>query len=326
MRTGVNPEKFKNEKNTQYYHRVIIPVYIPNTIDSYYKKMPAVFETMLTQLIDTIDLTKTAITVIDNNSCGEVKKIIEDKSPHIDKLIQYSENKGKVYAVLTEARGCYEPFITIADADVLFVKGWEKEIFTIFRNFKKAGIVAPLPSQGLALNNNKSLFFDTFFNRQLKYGKVVSDNDCDIYLHGMGNKALLDRHNRLYNWREIQYYLHQKGTFAIVGAGHFVATYRTELFKGEISFPEIKFKNGYEDKFIDSLADKRGYYRLSTVDLKAYHIGTQLDTNVIELLEIDGPKAQSEDFAAVDWKINKNLVPYNLKSFCFKILKRIKKF
>ena len=129
MRKGVNPEKLKNEKNHQYKHRVIMPVYIPNTEEEYYKQSVEVFRFSLRSLIETINPETTAITIIDNNSIKEVNDIINLNLEYIDKKVSYSDNKGKVYAVLNEMRSCYEPFVTCTDADVLFLRGWEKASF-----------------------------------------------------------------------------------------------------------------------------------------------------------------------------------------------------
>ena len=64
---------------------------------------------------------------------------------------------------------------------------------------------------------------------------------------------------------------------AVIGAFHVVATYRAEQFRGDYSFPYIKFKNHYEEKFLDALSDKMGYYRLSTVKSYIYHMGNKID-------------------------------------------------
>jgi hypothetical protein len=324
MRQGINPQKNKNARNTSFFHRVIIPVHIPDNKNPYYENGVEVLETVLTQLYETINPRITAITLIDNNCTLEVKNIIQKHRSKIDKIVIYSENKGKVNALLAEARGCYESFVTLADADVLFLAGWEKAIFEIFKTYKKAGVVAPLPSQGLALENNASLFFDNYLLGKVEKDKIVSDYDCNLYIEGLNNTALLKRDNRKFDWRQKQYYLN-KEIRAIVGSGHFVATYKTAIFKGENSFPDLKFKNGYEDKFIDQLADKNGLYRLSTVKTFAYHIGTHLDRNIKNLIRKKGDKPSEEFLNNISSKLKSKIVPYALRKFSFKVLKKIKK-
>ncbi|RLJ64376.1 glycosyl transferase family 2 [Lacinutrix venerupis] len=326
MRTGVNPEKYKDLENKRYAHRIIIPVYIPNLEDEYYKNSLVVFKTCLENLVNTIDHLKTAITVINNNSCAEVGELINSYSSFIEKVVIYKENKGKVYGIIDEVRGVFEPYVTICDADVLFLKGWEENVFKIFNTYKKAGVVAPLPCQGLAFKNNSAVFFDSFFTNSLKYGKIVSEDDNKLYIEGLGNEAILNRNNREFHWYEKQYYLKKDDVVAIIGSGHFVATYKSEIFKNENSFPEIKFINGYEDKFIDILADKNNMYRLSTAKAYAYHIGNQLDNNIDKLIKRSLEFKVENTYQYKDVPNSKRLnAPFGLRKLFFRVLKKYKK-
>ena len=322
MRKGVNPEKCKNELNQRFSHRIVAPVYIPNTSEEYYKNALEVLNAFLNSLTNSIDPKYTAITIINNNSIDEVDELIKKYNSSIDKVVNYKENKGKVYPVLSEVRSAYETFVTITDSDVFFFKGWEKEVFKIFNAFPKCGVVAPLPSQGSALYHNCSLFFDNFFKNIIKYDKVVSDSDCKLFTKGLGNEALLRRNNRKYDWSEKQYFI-EKPVKVVVGAGHFVATYRTELFRGETDFPIVKFRNGYESEFIDWLSDKKGFYRLSTVETYAYHLGNKLDSHIELPITND---SGGYDFS-IQQKIPRNLFifPYTLKKIIFKFLYKYKK-
>ncbi|WP_416448160.1 glycosyltransferase family A protein [Leeuwenhoekiella sp. A2] len=325
MRAGVNPEKYKLEKNKKFYHRIIMPVYIPNVEEEYYQNMPLVLKIVLEQLFNTINPLITSVTLINNNSCQTIEKVILSFLSKINKYVKYSENKGKVNAVLTEARGAYEPFITIVDADVILIAGWENAVFSIFRQFPKAGVVAPLPCPGLAFNHNSSVFYEHYLFGKIKYDQILEKKDIQFYLEGLGNPAILNRDNRPYHWYEKQYYLDNNGIKAIIGAGHFVATYRAQLFKKENNFPELKFKNGYENEFIDILADKYGYYRLSTITTYAYHLGNSLDDNVKELCKMEG-SALTFDLISPQKKLLKRaLSPFIWRQFFFKVLKKVLK-
>jgi hypothetical protein len=326
MRIGVNPEKYKGLKNIRYWHRIVIPVYIPNVEEEYYSNMLEVFEFCLQSLIDSINQDTTVITIINNNSAGEVAEVVEKyiKKKQIDKYVLYDQNKGKVYAVIDEVRGVYEPFVTITDCDVLFFSGWEQAVFDVFKNYKKAGAVTPLPLQYSAFHANSSVFFDHYFFGKMKYGKVVNDKDVDLYIQGLNNTALINKGGK-YNWKEKQYYLDGK-IKAIVGAAHFVATYRSSIFKNETAFPEIKFINGYETAFIDNLADKKGLYRLSTLKTFAYHIGNKMDSftenYVYDSVQLLNPSTFGEINNLNKFRII--LVPYFIKKLVFKVLKKIK--
>ena len=325
MRDGVNPEKLKGEKNKRYFHRIIIPVYIPNNEEAYYEQSTNVLDACLNSLTQTINFDTTAITLINNNSNEFlIGPVLEKYKKYIDKLVNYIDNKVKVYAVLSEAKASYEPFITITDADVLFYSGWESAIFNIFAGFPKAGVVSPLPMQGLAFNKNNSVFFDKYMFGKIKYSKVVSDLDCDLFLKGLGNQASLDRNNRTFSWREKQYYLKNNDDVAVLGAGHFIATYRNAVFKLSSEFPEMKFLNGYEDLFLDEPADRYGWYRLSTSKSYAYHIGNKIDDFVLNENFEKNRLVDLELFNEIE-SPSKSIVPYRVKTVFFKILKKFMK-
>ncbi|MDO9261701.1 MAG: glycosyltransferase [Flavobacteriaceae bacterium] len=322
MRIGVNPEKYKGEKNTPYSHRIVIPVYIPNIHESYYQESIAVLDYCLTSVIQTINPQTTAITLINNNSTTLINEVIEKHLPFIDKLVTYTENKGKVYAVINEVRSVFEPFVTIADADVLFMSGWEQAVFEIFNNYPNAGAITPLPTPNSAYHLNTSVYFDHFLFGKMKYDKIVADEDIDLYLQGLNNSALINRKGK-FNWREKQYFLDGK-IKAVVGALHFVTTYKSAVFRNQSSFPEIKFINGYETEFIDKLPDLNGLYRLSTVKTFAYHIGNKVDDFVIKTTFDNNMKLDS-DFINNIKTPAKSLIPYWIKSLYFRALKRIMK-
>ncbi|RXG29755.1 glycosyltransferase family A protein [Leeuwenhoekiella palythoae] len=320
MRNGVNPEKLKNEKLPVFLHRVIVPVFIPNLEDEYYLNHLEVFEKFLGQLIRTLNLQTTAITLINNNSCDEIAGVIEKYRPAIDKLVWYAENKGKVFPVLQEARSAAEAFITITDADVLFYEGWEQAVFKVFASCPKAGVVAPLPSPALAFYENTAVFSDQYLTCGIAYKKLMSDVEAELYLAGMGNDSLLNRENRKYSWKERQYVL--KNANALIGCGHFVATYRSELFEAKKNQPLIKFKNGLEREFIDSLSDEKGYYRLSTVETYAYHMANNLDEHSRSFI-LEKENKVSEDLIQRAGYSTRSLLPWKLRKLVFRIIKRL---
>ena len=323
MRLGVNPEKYKGKKNILKKHRIVVFFYIPNVKDDYYNESIQVLDACLNSLVNTINYNTSCITLINNNSCVEAQSVVNKyvNNKQIDKYIVYSENRGKVYAIMNEVRGIYEPFVTISDADVLFIKGWEKAVFNIYKNFKNAGVVAPLPCSNLAFSHNNSVFFDSMLKLSIRKKKIVSDKDCDIYLEGMGNSSLLNRNNRTFNWRTHQYYLRNNNCYAVVGAGHFVATYRTALINNYHEFPEFKFFNGYEDKFLDDKADLLGYYRLSLPKTYAYHIGNKIDDNVTKFTQINGELMNLDDFENIALKIKNRKATFFIRSLFFRALK-----
>ena len=325
MRKGVNPEKGKGEKNTPFMHRVIVPVYIPNLDQEYYKEVFEVFKICLNSLINTINFETSCITLINNDSIPEVdvyiKKLLNEGK--IDKSVSYTQNRGKVYGVLSEAKAAFEPFVTIADADVLFFEGWERAVSEVFDKIPKAGVVSPAPSPHMALYHNSSVFSDLYLRRKIGYNKRVSDVDCELFLKGMGNLSLFNRNKQEFSWKQKQYFLKDHPN-VILGAGHFVATYRSSIFQKCHPFPERKFENGYEERFIDCLADEMGLYRLSLAKTYAYHLGNKLDDTINQVNISSSEKLSRKGFAEIKEPI-KSFNPYFLRSIIFKSLKWIKK-
>lgn len=317
MRQGENPEKNKAEKNTLKPHRVIVVFYIPDSDDAYFKNLDVILDKCLESLTKTINFETTNITLLNNNSSKKIDLVLDKYKDKIDKYVHYSENKGKIYAVLNEVRGVFEPFVTIADADVLFYSGWENAVFELFNKIPKAGVVSPMPLPYLAIHFNQNVFANSL-KGQIKYGKYVADADIDLYLVGTNLPKLIDRKTK-YNWKEKQLVLDQNNCISVVGAYHVVSTYRTEQFRNIYTFPEIKFKNSYENYFVDSLADERGLYRLSTINTFAYHMGNNTDDVVLNHSYDDSKKIDSTVFKSIQSYKSQN----SLIVFCKRIIGRI---
>lgn len=318
MRQGENPVKNKLEENRLKPHRVIVVFYIPDSDDAYFKDLDIVLDKCLESLTKTINFETTNITLLNNNSSKKVDFVLDKYKEFIDKYVYYSENKGKVYAVINEVRGVFEPFVTIADADVLFYSGWENAVFEIFDKIPKAGVVSPMPLPYLTLHFNQSVFGFSSLKGQIKYGKYVDDADIDLYLKGTNLPKLIDRKTK-YDWKQKQFILDQNNCVSVVGAYHVVSTYRTEQFRNIYTFPAIKFKNSYENYFIDSLADVKGLYRLSTIKTFAYHMGNTTDDVVLN--------HSYDDLKKIKQTVFKSIKPYQKQSslllFCKRIIGRI---
>lgn len=283
MRVGQNPEKSKYTTIPLKKHRVIMVFYIPHDYitNEYYKQSLEIIDLSLNSLINTVNFECTSITLINNNSSKDADVILSKYKRYIDKYVLYSSNKGKVNPVINEARSCYEEFITITDADILFYPGWEIETFKLFKNFKNVGAVSPYPSPYTSFYSNNSSFGFNYILGKVKYRSIIAESDIDMYCKGVNLPFLYQREGNKYSWKEKQYLLKSNSEFAIIGSFHVVGTYRSQIFKNENEVPVVVFKNSYENKFIDFLADKNGLIKLSTIKSYIYHIGNQLDDFVV---------------------------------------------
>lgn len=314
MRNGINPNKFNTIKNVLKEHRIIMVVHIPNETDEYYRESNLVFQKSLSSLINSIDLNNTNITLINNYSCEETELIIQKYLKFIDKYVIYSENKGKVYALLNEVRGIYEPYVTLTDSDVIFSENWEKVVLEAIKQDANIGVITPIPMPQLSFYHNSNMVFNYIFRNEFIKTKIVSDAEFELMVKNFNKKV---EHLRTkIDWLNIQFQ-YKNNPDLIAGSGHFCAIYRTDVLKKSNEFPSVKFKNGYEEFFIDKLVDMNGYYRLSTTKNFVYHMGNNFEKEF---------KFENQEFNEINKKqVSKKIVfPFIIRFFFSKIYLKLK--
>ena len=330
MRIGENPLKSDVQKLEHKQHRIILPFWIPDIINPYFRNQPEVLRHCLQSLSDTINHASTNITLINNNSCPEASEVAESfvAKGVIDKYVVLSENRGKLETVLAEARASYEEFVTIADGDFLFMKGWEKSVADIMRALPSAGMVTCFPTAHLGyFYNSNSIWFP------LKAGKIVDDKDIDLFEQGIGHSASSGLYSktgfkRKYSWRQRHYYIERKGCTAVVGAVHALATYRRAVVEAFSKKPvELRFGNGYEHDYIDFASEKSGFLRVSTPKLMAYHMGNTLPDEVEDFFA----ESKYNDIEAAVWPINQKSrrakflkILFPMGKYVFRLLRKLR--
>jgi Glycosyl transferase family 2 len=282
MRIGQHPLKTTLIKlNHEAFHRILIPVYIPE-LKGYYENLFEVFKWSMESLLATVSSKFTKITIINNGSASFVVEYINDlfKENKIDKVILLKENRGKLESVTNEARASVEEFISIVDADILFLQGWEKAVFNIFSTFLKASVVSPMPAPQHAFYYNKSCQFDLLINSKMRWGNI-SPLGVELIEKGF------DNYGKLEDYKKGQYYTIKEDVKVLLGCGHFCATYKRDIFFHDIKRKvEYVFKGGYEAGYIDCIADFKGGWRLATHIPYAYHMGNSLpDENILKIAE-----------------------------------------
>lgn len=271
MRIGINPAKLNSKIEKKYHHRIIIPVFVPN-FEGYFQNL---FE-VIKVCIESAYLTqhgRSAITVVDNASCTEVKLWLTEKfnEGKIETLITHGENIGKVDAILGAARASREDLITLTDCDILFQNNWQEEIETIFQNFNKSGSVAPFPVARHMYYHTSSTQ-KSVINKELVFSFQATDEDNQI-------KSVYES----YGWNYEKSFdgllpvVQSKGTKAVMGSGHQVITIRREVFFHMPQMPSfIKIGSNSEPFWIDEPINNYGYWRLSTVKNWVSHMGNNL--------------------------------------------------
>ena len=273
MRIGINPEKENKEIKDKIYHRVVVPVYIPD-FEGYFAGAFEVFKLCLESLLLTVH-SQTRITIYNNNCHKDVKTYIDKKyyeSEYIDQVFHSKKNVGKINAILTSVKGNLEKLITVSDADVFFKNGWQFGVEKLFVNFPEAGMISPVPSSKSMLSYTSNNWFYSLFKGNLSFEKVLDPKAMHRFDLSLGNKQ------RLYKPIHLKKYLvltnKKNNSQAVMGCGHFVATVHRVVFdKGSSEPAFFKISNGMESKFIDIPNEKLGFLRLATKENFAFHMG-----------------------------------------------------
>jgi len=274
----MNPKKLEGLEITISKHRTIVPVYIPNT-EGYYKDAFDLLKLCLTTLFQTISK-NSVVTVINNNCNEEVSEYLYDlfKAGKIEQLILNTTNKGKIEAVLDAFRNSKENLITITDADVLFKQDWLLETKKVFNTFPRVGFVSPLPLPDGCNYYSKWSWFYGFLN-----GKIVREEHADIESLNLFKKSILIE-KELSDIEKTPFKLKKNGITAVIGAGHFCATYNKNIIS-EIpyEFSGNKFGVG-EALFFDKPIEDAGFLRLATDKGWVFHMGANTEEWMLDVV------------------------------------------
>lgn len=271
MRIGFNPHKDKILETSEYIHQVIIPVYIPNG-DGYFKDSFKILKLCLDSLFATIH-PKTFITIVNNGSGSTIKDYLNEL--YLDDKIHeviHTENIGKLNAILKGLAGNAIKLVTISDSDVMFLPNWQRETTKIFKEIPKAGVVGIVPQFKMYEANCGNVIFDNLFNKNLKFIPVKNPNALIRFYDSIG-------WDRTYNQNYLAFNLGLEmnpNLKVLIGSGHFVATYKKDIFNEITTFIGHKLGGGSE-AYLDIAPLKKGYWRLTTQDNLAYHMGNTLE-------------------------------------------------
>ena len=281
MRIGLNPQKDKVEEEIQQYHQVVVPVYIPDE-EGYFEHSFDVLKLCLSSLFKTCHR-KTYFTIVNNGSHSGVTEYLDSllQSEQIHELI-HTHNIGKVNAVYKGITGHNFPLITVTDADVLFLEGWQESSYLVFEEFPKTGFVTPTPNSKFT----KYFTFDTimkyWFSSKLKFKEPKNKLGLQRFAESIERP-------QFYKQVHLDNILTLSGTNtnALIGGGHFVATYRGTVFS-DLKQRYSSFKLGGKSvrDFFDVPVGKKGYWRLSTEDNYAYHMGNIVEPWMQEVLDL----------------------------------------
>lgn len=315
MRVGFNPNKDKVIMECKYLHRIIIPVYVSK--GKYKRDLLKILQFTLNSLYKTIH-SRTAITVVNNGSNSEVVNFLNEefKNKKIQELI-HTNNIGKLNSILKVLPSVTEEIVTISDADVLFLNGWQDETIKIFNAFPKAGIVGIVPQFKLYEVNSFNVLFDKFWSSKLRFTPVINPKALECFYTSIGwdnnyNKDYLKTNLTLES---------NNGVKSLVGSGHFVATYRNKVFEYLPKENSKYLLGGFsEQKFLDTPILKVGGWRLTTNNNYAYHLGNTTENWMSVVLENLQDESNRECLSINKSNLKKNRLGFFVKNHLFRKL------
>lgn len=280
MRVGFNPNKDQPLQKSEYFHQIIVPVYIPNH-EGYFRDSFKILQFCLESLFKTTHI-NTYFSIVNNGSCTEVSDYLNNlkRQNKIQELIETSAI-GKLNAIFKGLSGHQFPLITIADADVLFKSEWQQATYQVFEHFPKAGAVSPVPSSKMFNYYTENIISKLMFSRKLQFSNVVNPNAMKAFAESVGNTEF---------YKEIhlkKYLTIDKGGFkAVVGASHFICTYRQEVFENQNqNFTNYMLGGNCMGKFLDKSVVDKNLWRLSTEDNFAFHMGNVVEDWMVKTFE-----------------------------------------
>lgn len=319
MRKGENKVRHKLTALQPCSHRVIIPLYIPSE-EGYYKDAFKIFKMCLFSLKKTAtSLLK--IAVVSNGSTSLVNKKLLDLSTsgYIDELIIETEAIGKVNSVLKALRTTEERLVTITDADVMFLDNWEDQVVKVFNSFPKAGAVCPVPVYRKHLDLTFNIWFKYLFSGKIKFSPVKNIEALQQFAKSIGWSHLPKEFGDTIGTLKAK-----DNTIAVLGCSHFVATYKSEVFK-KLPLSNSRYLLGGDSilEYTDLPVVKCDGYRLSTYTNNAYHLGNVFEPWMQDTF--DSLKSKKQQY--VDYNGLKTLskAPF-IYFLTHKVFKRIIKF
>jgi hypothetical protein len=273
MRIGDHPLKANPALGGYGLHRLIMPVFIPNT-EGYFAEAIEVLRLCL----ESLRLTRkpaTAVTIAANGCCQAARAVLqgEMEAGWIDQLTLHARNRGKVDAIMGAARGCFEPIVTFADCDVLFRRGWDSAIENLFAVFPECGFVSPFCVPGSEMGFTSAAILAGMAGRTIRFEAIANPSDVAAFARSIGHPERFQGVERLG-----QFVLRREGVSAGIGGGHFVCSLRRPVIQAAPAGPAMQAICGdSETNWLDLPPDRLGYWRLMTDRACVQHLGNRLE-------------------------------------------------
>ncbi len=314
MRVGENVSRDKLIKKRPGNHRVIMPLYIPHETD-YYKDSFSIFKMCLLSVNKTAS-SNVAISVVSNGSSKSVNKRLLEfyEQGLINELIIEKDEIGKINCILKVLRTSDERFLTITDADVLFLNDWENEVMKIFEAFPKASAVSPMPVFRTQNHYTSNVIFDYFFSKKIKFSEVKNTEALTRFAKSIGWEWLDEK------WKDVIMTVDARNNDlkAVVGCNHCTVTYKREIFES-IPNKNSKYKLGGDSEglYLDQPSMYYDGYRLATYNNYAYHLGNKIEQWMLDTFDTL-EESDKKEFTFIAPILKKSKFRHTLKNIFFK--------
>ncbi|GIU73203.1 MAG: hypothetical protein KatS3mg004_0290 [Bryobacteraceae bacterium] len=316
-RSGSNPFRHVGLNGSAVWHRVVLPVFVPED-SGYFEQSAEVLDLCLSSLWATCGQ-ETAITVVVNAASRKTFEVIERhrRSGHIDTLIAFRENAGKVNALMAGVRGSHEPIVTLTDSDIFFLPGWLEATVAVFNAFPMAGAVSALPVPHLRRQCTTATWLGAAVRGKLVREALASPSDLELYMRDLNSPALIRPDQRKRQWG-----VRNGCAVALIGATHMQCTFRREVFDAAPR-ERCGAAMGQDSEYcwMDLPADLLGMWRLSLCKAYVRHMGNRVPEELL------APEAGRSDRylaapKAPDWHWERAW-PYRMRCICGRVVNRV---
>lgn len=252
-------------------HRIVMPVFVPH-LEGYFAHALEMLDLCLRSLHATIPA-QARLTIVANGCDPRVveRLLAERERGWVDQVLINHANRGKVDAVVGVFRGSFEPYVTVTDADVLFLPGWLQATEDVFRAFPACAAVAPSPNPAHTWSRTSATVLSAMLRGALGWEQVTPKLDLDLFAASIGRPDFFKPEHYA-----SQLVVRNGQERACVGCGHFVLTLHRSVLGAMPTGPSLMAVTGdSEERWLDEPPEQLGHWRLSTPKAWVHHMGNQ---------------------------------------------------
>ncbi|MCO5185324.1 MAG: glycosyltransferase family 2 protein [Anaerolineae bacterium] len=283
-RVGQNPLKWIEQSNNPQRITITTIVHIP-VLDGYWSESLQVLQ----RCVDSLHANTQKpfdLMVFDNGSCDAVQTYLADakEAGKIQYLILSAYNLRKIGALEFLLACAPGEIVSFTDSDVYFLPGWLDESLRILETFPEVGQVTTLPTADRAQQYCASTYAGIADDPTLtvQHGNLIPDHFITAHAVSLG----MTREKYDTRLAEREDTLVQRGSVrAFASAQDFQFTTTRQAIRAALPF-DLQPENFYDPLYspvFEANLDRAGYWRLSTTDYLAHHMGNKLPNLAAEL-------------------------------------------